>query len=338
MNKNLLYYNSHYSVKVLGISEVSGYFMRHCSKNDEDVNGAFTVFRGKLAEMLKIEGEKVTGEDWARLVELFFEDSPMYAEEAGIEMTFIAPKYVTILAVLGEQELRDKILSAQNMAVRKTLSLVEDYSIWPVFPINDGKLQDIIIKKSTESSIFVPFGHFLAVEGKPVVYSKVLIFNKTFFTDPKIAENVFLKIFMDKMFEEGEDTRLNRDYMFNLMNSFLWENIAINPKSTSNPENPRAEIEEFGIPGIDKQMVELLYNGPYKEYILPSEDDTASLIENSVPAIREAGAEWDRLLSAGNMALKRTALDYYQEYEEATDEIIKNALSGAIGKLTADSY
>lgn len=322
--------NNYYGVKFLKKSEAEEYFMRQTVPNKGGNKGEDLFIKGKLAEKFEIEeDEKIDADDWRKLLEFFFKKNKA-DWIAGIEMTFIMPKYVTVLAVLGEKELRDKILAAQDTAVTKTMSWVESYDVTCKYYIH-AEESFYVGQHLTENILYVLFPQFLITEeGKPIIYTNVFIFNATLISDGKTIMGANINM-TDKKIEMNKN-----EYMYNLMNSLCWENIEISTRGIDDDKD--APKEEFSIPAIGKRMVELLYNEPYDEPCLPPYNNAfsadAGSIKNTGITEEELKIKWNKILSDNNLSLKRAASDYYRVYKKATAEDIDNAIRGSLGRLT----
>lgn len=130
------------------------------------------IWQGRLAEELGIDGKSINKE--------IFEEMLRESGEkiAAFDLTFSAPKSVSIIALIGDEKQRKVIKEAHEKAVYETLSEIENNEIFT----RTKKGGELKIHQ-THKMLAAKFNHYLSRAEDPELHTHCVVMNKTIFDD-----------------------------------------------------------------------------------------------------------------------------------------------------------
>ena len=166
---------------VAAISSEGYYLKRALHTVDEYYTGGEAEGRwvGRAPQALGLEG-KVEAEDLRGLLRGLspVDGAPMYSAQAaarrsraGFDMTFSAPKGVSLLALLDGKELREKVISAHEAAVADALGYLEAGAAF----VRRGK--DGLVRLPAEGFVGAAFVHTTSRLGDPQLHTHLVVAN-----------------------------------------------------------------------------------------------------------------------------------------------------------------
>jgi len=151
------------------------YYVRPSDAGDEP-RGEWT---GVAAEALGLEGNvapdalraMLRGENPADGIEL--RRIGAGAERAGFDLTFSAPKSVSLLEALGDERMREGVRAAHDVAVCEAIGYVEDEAV----KVRRGKAGVDLHRIDAQGLVAARFRHFTSRAGDPQTHSHVVVAN-----------------------------------------------------------------------------------------------------------------------------------------------------------------
>ncbi|MBO6180049.1 MAG: relaxase domain-containing protein [Selenomonadaceae bacterium] len=128
------------------------------------------VWQGRLAEELGLDGKTVNKE----IFEAMLKESG--EKIAAFDLTFSAPKSVSIIALIGDEKQRNLIREAHEKSVYDTLMEIEKNEIYTRTK-KDGKLKI----HQTKKMLVAKFRHYLSRAEDPELHTHCVVMNKTVF-------------------------------------------------------------------------------------------------------------------------------------------------------------
>lgn len=102
---------------------------------------------------------------------LFTKQAAARRGRAGFDLTFSAPKGVSLLGLVGGPEVRRAVLAAHEAAVTESLGYLEENAAW----VRRGK--DGVVRLAAKGFIEAAFGHTTSRLGDPQLHTHVLLAN-----------------------------------------------------------------------------------------------------------------------------------------------------------------
>lgn len=202
-----------------------------------------SIYHGKLAQIEKLNNIEINQENFNETIK-----NTHNRGRAGIDLTFSAPKSVSILSLTTtDKELQNILIKAHQDATFKTMQYVENHLIYS--RIQHNKSRELV---KTDNINFASFNHYTTRENDPQLHTHNFIFNQTMCIDGKkrsIEANAILK----------NVKNLGKQYRLELSNNLLKNGIEI--EITDN-KNFFFEIKDFKQQTIDlfskrrKQIIE----------------------------------------------------------------------------------
>ncbi|MBE6100874.1 MAG: conjugative relaxase [Selenomonas ruminantium] len=128
------------------------------------------VWQGELARELGIDGQTVTAEQF----EIMLYESGQGC--SAYDLTFSAPKSVSIVAETAEVDQRRAVIAAHNKAVEETLAEIERNEVY-----TRTKRCDVITEHQTAQMAAAKFMHHLSRELDPELHTHAVVLNKTIY-------------------------------------------------------------------------------------------------------------------------------------------------------------
>ncbi|SDF31667.1 MobF family relaxase [Sporolituus thermophilus] len=152
------------SISNISANQAASYYDRDGYYARMDNTGG-DQWQGKLKDELALP-DNVKPEDFNKLVN-------ERKERAGYDLTFSAPKSVSVAMCLGEEH-RQNMIEAHHVAVQKTLELIEQREIGARVT-KDGVTEHI----KTGNMLCAKFDHFVNRNHDPQLHTHAVILNKT---------------------------------------------------------------------------------------------------------------------------------------------------------------
>ncbi|MGB9878344.1 MAG: MobF family relaxase, partial [Candidatus Pelagibacter ubique] len=165
------------SITNVSVGQASNYY--HEGKDNYYLKSEGQWF-GKGASELGLSGT-VEKEDFERVLhgqspqgEELIRDGANGTHRAGIDMTFSAPKSVSILYGLGDEKTRAEIMSAHEQAVKATMQYVETN-----FAQARVKENGVTDRVTTGNLVVAMFHHTVSRELDPQMHTHCVVMNMT---------------------------------------------------------------------------------------------------------------------------------------------------------------
>lgn len=138
--------------------------------------GKTDIWQGGLAKELGLEGQTIIPEQF----ELLLWESGQGC--SAYDLTFSAPKSVSIVAEAGDSEQRRAVIAAHNKAVEDTLAEIEKNEIY-----TRTKKNGIVTEHQTAQMAAAKFTHHLSRELDPDLHTHSVVLNRTGFNGEDYA-------------------------------------------------------------------------------------------------------------------------------------------------------
>lgn len=190
---------------MLSIASVSsGQAARYYSEKDNYYSNEAGQWQGKGAEILGLQGE-VNKDDFLNLLEGKDLNGNQVVQSgigdhkgerrAAVDLTFSAPKSVSILAEVVGGEKGEEIIEAHNSAVSQTLEYIEgNYA--QARQYEDGRVNRV----DTDNLLIGVFRHNISRELDPQLHTHAVVINQTVRGDGKTVAMDYKEIFDNKLF------------------------------------------------------------------------------------------------------------------------------------------
>jgi len=143
-------------------------------------------FYGKLARELKLSNKAVSNDSLSALSRGYSPKGKALVKNAGDEhrmgfdLTFSAPKSVSVCFGLADESLRAKIQAAHDTAVKRTLNYIENELIQTRHGFEDDGRRHFT---KTENALFALFEHGSSRSNDPALHTHAILLNFTQLTD-----------------------------------------------------------------------------------------------------------------------------------------------------------
>jgi conjugative relaxase-like TrwC/TraI family protein len=208
-----LHYGRVYSVRnirysgelMLSIASVSsGQAARYYSEKDNYYSNESGYWKGKGAKTLGLEGE-VNKDDFLNLLKGKNLDGNQVVQSgigdhkgerrAAIDLTFSAPKSVSIFAEVIGGDKGKEVVEAHNSAVSVTLEYIEDHYA-QARQYDEGRVKRV----DTDNLLIGVFRHNLSRELDPQLHTHAVVINQTVRDDGKTVAVEYKEMFDNKLF------------------------------------------------------------------------------------------------------------------------------------------
>jgi conjugative relaxase-like TrwC/TraI family protein len=190
---------------MLSIASVSsGQAVHYYSEKDNYYSNESGQWQGKGAEVLGLKGD-VDQDDFLNLLEGKDLDGEQVVQSgigdhkgerrAAVDLTFSAPKSVSILAEVIGGEKGEEIIEAHNAAVSQTLDYIEGHYT-QARQYKEGRVNRV----DTDNLLIGVFRHNLSRELDPQLHTHAVVINQTVREDGKTVALDYKEIFDNKLF------------------------------------------------------------------------------------------------------------------------------------------
>jgi conjugative relaxase-like TrwC/TraI family protein len=194
---------------------------------------------GKGAERLGLKGE-VLKEDFQKILSGKLPNGQMLGRnqdgkivhDAGRDLTFSAPKSVSIMALVYNDE---RLIDAHNQAVAKTIEIIER-DFFKTRTIEDGQ----VIIESAGNLIAATFRHFTSRELDPQLHTHTVIANAT-----ESETNFWKCAFFDEIYNNKK-----------LIGAIYRSELAINAKQLGYEIQVKGKDSLFELKNISKELID----------------------------------------------------------------------------------
>lgn len=250
---------------MLSIASVSsGQAAQYYSEKDNYYSNEAGQWQGKGAEILGLQGN-VDQDDFLNLLEGKDLDGEQVVQSgigdhkgerrAAVDLTFSAPKSVSILAEVVGGEKGEEIIEAHNAAVSQTLDYIEGHYT-QARQYEDGRVNRV----DTDNLLIGVFRHNLSRELDPQLHTHAVVINQTVREDGETVALDYKEIFDNKLFlgqlyrnelaknlsDQGFDTTGNEKGFFEI-NGVDQELIDTFSKRSGQINNELAKLKESGL-------------------------------------------------------------------------------------------